>query len=206
MNPGGEVCRMKRRSILIAKKCSPLFGALALSAACSGETPLASTGTDSSVTELAGGPPLEAVMDFGSKDVGSPFPSFPRHDQSGHAKFKIRPHTVVISAGGQVTFMVGSPHQVAIYEDGTTPDDINTTGDLVPVPLPSPPFPAGATVPLINDDDGRVYLGVAPFSGPHTEIVGDNEAVFESPGEYLVICTILPHFVGAKMYAWVIVK
>jgi plastocyanin len=174
-------------------------------AACSGETPLASSEADSSVAELAEGPPLEAVMDFGSKDVGSPFPSFPTHDQSGHAKFKIRPETVVIAAGGQVTFAVGSPHQVAIYEDGTTPGDINT-GDVVNVPLPSPPFPAGATVPLIDDDGGRVYLGEPPFGGSHEEIVGDDEAVFESPGQYLVICTLLPHFVGAKMYGWVIVK
>ena len=51
-----------------------------------------------------------------------------------------------------------------------------------------------------------MYLGQAPFGGPHEEIVGDDEAVFESPGRYLVICTLLPHFVGAKMYGWVIVK
>lgn len=197
---------MCRRSMLSAGRFSALLGVVVLFAVCSGESPLASAGDDPSVSELAGSPPLEAVMDFGSKDVGSPFGPASGHDESRHAKDKIRPGTVVIAAGGQVTFAVGFPHQVAIYEDGTTPDDINVTGDLVTVPLPSPPFPPGAMVPLINDDDGRVYLGIPPFVGAHDEIVGDDEPVFESPGRYLVICTVLPHFVAANMYAWVIVK
>jgi hypothetical protein len=29
---------------------------------------------------------------------------------------------------------------------------------------------------------------------------------FDQPGTYLVICAIVPHFVEAKMYAWVVVK
>lgn len=186
---------------------SALLGLSVALAGCSQDHSILPTSVgESSPAELAGGPPPEAVMDFGSKDVGSPFGPTAGHDESRHAKDKIRPGTVVIAAGGQVTFAVGFAHQVAIYEDGKTPDDINVTGDLVNVPLPSPPFPPGATVPLINDDDGRLYLGVPPFVGAHDEIVGDDEPVFESPGRYLVICTVLPHFVGANMYAWVIVK
>ncbi|MGH7572456.1 MAG: hypothetical protein ACREMK_11530 [Gemmatimonadota bacterium] len=40
--------------------------------------------------------------------------------------------------------------------------------------------------------------------GPLTYI--SPPGTFDTPGRYLVICRVLPHFVVAGMYGWVIVK
>jgi hypothetical protein len=29
---------------------------------------------------------------------------------------------------------------------------------------------------------------------------------FDEPGKYLIVCTVVPHFTLAKMYAWVVVR
>lgn len=185
--------------LLATSRCTGFCLALALVAACSAETnPLTSVANDPSSPKLAGNTPLLAVMNFGNKDVGSPFPPPSGHDSSYHAKDKIRPGTVVIAAGGQVTFEVGAVHQVAIYEAGTTPDDI----EVSPATLETSPGPAFIPDFVINNPDGRIFLGPALsfFSGHQTSFT------FSTPGRYLVICTVTPHFVDARMYAWVIVK
>lgn len=145
------------------------------------------------------GPPDEAYVQFGT-DQGSPFPPDSGHDRSFHAADKMVPRTVVISAGGTVTYDVSPFHQVAIYEPGTKPGDIElsdaTLDDLV---VPFPPF----LIPgfIINDPDGRVGLSpplaLAPFEWSFT---------FDEPGRYLVICTTLPHFAEADMFGWVMVQ
>jgi plastocyanin len=145
---------------------------------------------------LRSGPPALAVMGFGA-DVGSPFPPTAGHDGSYHASDRIRPNAVVISAGGTVTFEVGPAHQVAVYDDGVSPEAIEVSpATLEPAPeLGIPDF-------VINDADGRIGLGPAlSFFGGHVW-----SFTFEKPGRYLVICTIAPHFLGSKMYGWVIVK
>jgi plastocyanin len=131
--------------------------------------------------------PLSATVLFGRTDVGSPFPPV-EHDASFHAKVKVYPRTVVIAAGGSVTFEMTNNHSVAIYAAGTELDDIDVT-DL-----------AGN---LIDDGTNRLAfsalsVGPATFTSP--------PGTFDTPGGYLVICRVLPHFVVAGMYAWVIVK
>jgi hypothetical protein len=110
---------------------------------------------------------------------------------------------VHLAAGGEVSFDMGSFHGVAIYEPGTTPEDIEigpaTLEDLV---LPFPPFLIEDF--LINDPDGRVTdrspLTLAPTQwSPPAD-------TFDAPGRYLVICYVLPHFAGAKMYAYIEVR
>lgn len=140
---------------------------------------------------------MEAVMDVGAKAVGNP--NKPPTHPSAHAKDRMRPGTVVISRGGTVTFRVGAVHQVAVYDEGVVPADV----EVSPATLedwPGPPFPIPDFV--IDDGQDRIFLGPSlSFFGGHT-----TSFTFEEPGRYLVICTVTPHFVENDMYGWVIVK
>jgi plastocyanin len=100
---------------------------------------------------------------------------------------------VVIDRGGTVTFEVAAgAHQIAIYEPGTEPEDINTA---VLIPLCPGPTPR-----VINDATNRVAL--------ITHVCGSDwqaQYTFNTPGRYLVICAFLPHF-NVGMYGWVEVR
>ena len=146
---------------------------------------------------VGAGPDSSATVQFGNQDVGSDFPFPPLHDASPNAKFNLVPRTVAISggAGAAVTYQIGGdaahPHQVAVYAAGKTPDEI------VPVPPAScPPGP-----PCINDANGRLALSSVTASGTFTAV-----GIFTTPGRYLVICNIRPHFELFNMYGWVNVK
>ena len=147
-------------------------------------------------------PPLHAEVHFGT-EVGSPFPPPEQHDQSLHARDKIVPRTVVISAGGSITFEIYPFHQVAIYEAGTEPEDIEVgPGTLIDANFPCPPF----TIPdfVIDDPDGRIARSP---SLECEEMDWETPAgVFDEPGRYLMICTTAPHFLEADMFGWIIVK
>ena len=100
---------MQRRKRL-ALAAVPVVGALALLAP----------------TVLAG-PDASATVRFGNDDVGSPFAPITEHDNSGNGKFNLIPRTVTIAEGGSVTYDIlirFGIHQPAVYEPGTTPDDI----------------------------------------------------------------------------------
>lgn len=97
-----------------------------------------------------------------------------------------------------MTFKMGPApvHQVAIYDDGTGPEDIDTSILLPPPPAPCPP------VPLINDPNNRLaFLSTQLCNG------GDPAPTytFNEPGRYFVICAFLPHF-NVQMYGWVVVR
>lgn len=139
-------------------------------------------------------PPSSATVQFGRNDIGSPFPPPEMHDASTHAKDALQPRTVVISAGGEVTFQVAAFHKIAIYDDGTQPKDIDVTL-LEPSGLPE--FP-----PIINDPTNRIVRGDLSPPGPDVPF----SWTFNEPGRYLVICEVLPHFSENDMYGWVIVK
>lgn len=127
------------------------------------------------------GPDMSAVMAFGNPDAGTPYPP-QSHDQSLHGKDRVIPGTVVIAAGGTVTFQVYPGHRVAVYDDGTRPEDItiNPTG------------------PFILDPVNR--LALQPTAAPIYTYT------FQEPGRYLVICAARRHFLVANMWGWVIVK
>lgn len=124
--------------------------------------------------------PSTAVMVLGNPDAGTPYPP-QSHDQSLHGKDRMIPGTVVISAGGTVTFEVNRGHRVAIYDDGTRPEDIVV-----------------GTGPGVFDPTNRLALQPAP-TPTYTY-------TFQEPGRYLVICVVTRHFVVANMYGWVIVR
>jgi plastocyanin len=103
-----------------------------------------------------------------------------------------------------VTFNVpAAVHQVAIYEPGTTPDDIDA-GDLTTLAAfagcAGPPFVNAPLVIDVADDPTLEAAYPVPCFTPATV-----SHQFDTPGRYLVICAFLPHF-EVQMYGWVIVR
>jgi plastocyanin len=149
------------------------------------------------------GPMATATVSFGAWRQ-LPAPGGDRHPNLGqtaglaNAVHALIPNEVTIKAGGTVNFIFAGFHQIAVYDDGTTPEQINTA-DVIP-----------GTPPLINDATNRVYRGISPFvlplllgptqTGPITgtfqpQLQDRVEAVqFPNAGRFLVICTVLPHF------------
>jgi plastocyanin len=137
--------------------------------------------------------PQSATMQFGLVDVGSGYPPPAGHDSSGHANDTIVPQTVVIDQGGTVTINAVDIHEVAIYKAGFGLADVNTTSNLVP-------HPCGLFLPPLIGPDANQLAYFATGCGPRTYT-----QTFVDPGEYLVICSVLPHF-QTKMYGWVRVR
>jgi plastocyanin len=143
-------------------------------------------------------------MQFGQVHAGSPFPPDSGHDRSGNAHDNLVPRTVVIGTGGTVTFMVpANVHQIAIYEPGTEPEDIDTS-DLTTLNAYAgcvgPPF---VNAPLVIDvtDDANLEAHYPVPCFTEAQIAH----TFDAPGRYLVLCSFLPHF-ELSMYGWVIVR
>lgn len=155
----------------------------------------AATGGSAATSVASQGLTLAATIEFGLPNTGTSFPPG-SHDQSFHAVDTLVPGTAVIDTGGTVTFNVnGGVHQVAIYQPGIGPKDIDTT---LLKPSCQPFLP-----PLIDDPAGRVaVLDAQPCGGGATVL----QHQFNSAGTYLVICTFLPHFEVASMRGWVKVR
>jgi plastocyanin len=174
-----------------------------LAAGCIADTgaPTAPEGTTAIAAARGGiaGAPAEAVVRFGNPDAGTE--RFGPTHPTAHAIDNIIPNTVVIRAGGTVTFEVVPPHLVAIYEPGTTPEDIRLIPGVTLLDHVGPPGPPFIPNFYIDEPNGRLFLDPAPAFGPPHAV----QYTFEEPGRYLVICRIAPHF-ALKMYAWVEVK
>jgi hypothetical protein len=111
------------------------------------------------------------------------------------------PQKVTIKEGDAVNFIIGGGHVLAIYDDGTKPQDINTD---ITEPATRCPVSAGG---VINDPTDRIYrgpcfVGVSPaqppiFTDPAPFLRRDGVEVvqFTKPGTYLVICARKNHFV-----------
>lgn len=128
------------------------------------------------------------VVDRFPANPATQFPRFSNHHE-------LTPQVATIKAGGTVNFIIGGLHVVAIYDNGTRPEDIDIT-DLVP---DRPPM----TPPIINDATNRIYRGLDPLLLPPGTQQDRVEAVqFSQPGLYLVICAVLPHF-QEGMYGYV---
>jgi len=174
-----------------------------LAAGCIADTgaPTAPDGTAAIAAARGGiaGAPADAVVRFGNPDAGTD--RFGPVHPSAHAVDNIIPNTVVIRAGGTVTFEVVPPHVVTIYEPGTTPDDIRLIPGVTLFNHVGPPGPPFIPNFYIDEPNGRLFRDPAPAFGPPHSV----QYTFDAPGRYLVICSIAPHF-ALKMYAWVEVK
>jgi len=120
------------------------------------------------------------------------------------ANHHVLPNTIEIKAGGAVNFAVAGFHQIVVYQPGIDADDI-----VPPVFNPGPP-PVNL---FMNYNLGTAYyVGINPRNAnagtppaAATVFNGDNrvEAVtFSTPGTYLVVCNVTPHF-NDGMYAYV---
>ena len=171
---------------------------LAIAAACSppGSTPAGPTSVGGS-TDAGQASPLSATVRFGNDTVGSRFPTPSGHDSSGHARDNLIPRTAVIDAGGTVTFVLGGPvHQVAIYDDGTTPEQVSRAGAAPKAGCPPAPYITGA-----GDPNLVAILGQPICAGGANTV----SYTFTTPGRYLVICAFIPHL-DLNMYGWVEVR
>ena len=141
---------------------------------------------------VAGEPLGNATVSFGQWMSSPPLDRFPNFQGSPTTNVHaLSPNVVTIKAGGSVNFIVSGLHNIAIYDDGTQPGDINIGATIPATGIPP--------VPLINDPEGRIYRGLDPTLQPSDRVEVVN---FAEPGVYLVICGVLPHFTGG-MYGYV---
>ena len=141
-----------------------------------------------------GGPLSSATVSFGQWDLATPLDRFPNNSPRTRNHHKLIPNEVTIKAGGSVNFVISGFHHILVYGNDTKPSDINI-GSVIPTTVQPGP-------PLINDSVNRVYRGLDPSvmpllpgSAPPQPLQDRTEAVrFTTPGRYLVICGVLPHF------------
>ena len=136
------------------------------------------------------GPLANATVSFGLWQSNPPYDRFPNVSDRFRNGHQLLPHEVQIKAGGAVNFVIAGFHHVLVYAPRTEPGDIDTS---MTIPVTAPP--------LINDPNGRVYRGLDPSLQPQDRV----EVVhFATPGRYLVICGVLPHFVLDGMSGYVV--
>jgi plastocyanin len=135
------------------------------------------------------GPLANATVSFGLWKSDPPLDRFPSNSPPTGQLNEVIPNAVTIKAGGAINFIISGFHQIAVYDAGTQPDDISLENPITP--------PAAG---LISDSNDRIYRGLDPNAQPRDRI----EAVtFAQPGTYLVICTVIPHFVNNNMFGYV---
>ena len=134
----------------------------------------------------ADSPRQSATVSFGPWMTGQPLDRFPNaSDTRNNNDHAMVPNIVTIKAGGSVNFIISGLHNIAIYDDGTEPEDINVNAVQFTTGTPN-------DVPIINDPAHRIYRGLDPSlqARDRVEVVE-----FLEPGTYLVICGVRPHFV-----------
>lgn len=153
-----------------------------------------------------------ATVAFGQWNADPVIDRFPNNSPRAANNHHLIPSEVTIKAGGAVTFVISGFHHVLIYGNRTRPADINLATTIFPTVLTGPaPGP-----PLIDDPVNRVYRGsdpsvfpMLPGSNPAQPLQDRLEVVrFPTPGRYLVMCGVLPHFFDAAtgefiMYGYV---
>jgi plastocyanin len=134
-----------------------------------------------------------ATVSFGGWMTTPSLDRFPNVSPIPANHHALTPETVRIKAGGTVNFIIGGFHQIAVYDNGTRPEQINTNLLITPTVGNLPRF-------LIDDPNRRIYRGLDPStqSQDRVEVIQ-----FDRPGIYLVICTVRPHFVNDRMYGFV---
>jgi hypothetical protein len=100
----------------------------------------------------------------------------------------VSPLETTIAVNGSVAFLIGGFHQLGIYDDGIERSDISTSPPFVIAPPPGTMLP-----PMVDNPNGRIYRGPDPRN-PTTPLDRVEVFHFHSPGTYLAICLVLPHF------------
>jgi hypothetical protein len=159
------------------------------------------------------GPLANATVSFGEWQADPSLPPLDRilADPPAGARntHELMPQTTTIQAGGSVNFIISGGHIVAVYDDGTQPEDIGlaieppcafplpASGILSPCSPINAPLPGGTPIAggILSDPNGRIYRGaflnVTPVRRDGVEVVQ-----FAKPGTYLVICARKDHFLN----------
>ncbi len=170
---------------------------------------LCGIGLIASSATAADGPLANATVSFGQWDPNDPDLSSALDRLVGDPAAGVGvndtliPDNVTIKAGGAVNFIISGGHVVTVYDDGTKPEDIDTT---VTEPATRCPITAGG---VINDPTDRIYrgpcfVGVSPAQPPIFTVTapflrrdGVEVVTFSKPGTYLVICARKNHFINS---------
>ena len=133
------------------------------------------------------GPLANATVSFGEwkSDFSPPLDRIVADPAMGAGNnHELIPQIATIKAGGSVNFIISGGHVVAIYDDGTQPEDISLTNTE---PASTCATTAGG---VLSDTNKRIYRGPC-FTGRRD---GVEVVQFAQPGTYLVICARKDHF------------
>lgn len=144
------------------------------------------------------GPLSNATVTFGGWNTDPPLDRFPSVNDRTRNHHVLTPLVSTIKQGGTINFIIGGFHHILIYAPGTKMTDINTGLLATATGTPAPP---GGFPPLINDPANRVYRGLDPSLFPQDRV---ETVVLSNPGQYLVVCGVLPHFLD-NMHGFVTV-
>ena len=133
------------------------------------------------------GPLANATVSFGEwrSDFSPPLDRIVADPTAGAGNnHEVIPQVSTIKEGGSVNFIISGGHVLAIYKDGTQPEDISRVNTE---PASTCAISAGG---VISDSNGRIYRGQC-FTGRRD---GVESVTFAKPGTYLVICARRDHF------------
>jgi plastocyanin len=131
------------------------------------------------------GPLATATVSFGSWIADAGTDRFVTPNPGSRNQHQVTPNEVTIREGGTVNFIIAGFHLIAVYDDGTQPEQINV-----------------GTATFIDDQVNRIYRGLNPTTAGLPQ---DRVEVLQFPrrGTYLVICAVRGHFVNDNMYGFV---
>ena len=145
------------------------------------------------------GPLANAAVSFGQwdpndPDLVSPLDRIVADPGMGVGNnHELIPQIATIKQGGSVNFNISGGHVVAIYDNGTRPEDIDVVNTE---PASTCATSAGG---VLSDSNDRIYRGPC-FTGRRD---GVEVVKFSKPGTYLVICARRNHFVNDGMFGFV---
>jgi len=137
------------------------------------------------------GPLAAATVAFGQWRTDPPLDRFPDLSPRTANQHKQIPFTATIQAGGAVSFLISGTHLILVYAPGTTYESIDPSHIVGAIPGVFPGF--------IDDPNNRIYRGLNPLQLPQDRV---ETITLASPGTYLVVCGLLPHFLD-RMYGFV---
>jgi hypothetical protein len=135
------------------------------------------------------GPQANATVSFGEwkSDFSPPLDRITGDPAMGAGNnHELIPQTATIKEGGSVNFIISGGHVLAIYDNGTQPDDI----DRGPGHIEAATTCATTAGGVLSDTKDRIYRGPC-FTGRRD---GVEVVKFAKPGTYLVICARKDHF------------
>jgi hypothetical protein len=154
------------------------------------------------------GPQANATVSFGEwkTDFSPPLDRLVGDPAAGAGNnHELIPNIATIKEGGSVNFIISGGHIVAVYDDGTQPEDIGSAIEPpCPATITAPCSPGPADNPtaggILSDSNNRIYRGA------FLNLVrrdGVEVVKFSEPGTYLVICARKNHFVNDGMFGFV---